>query len=216
MTSFSEIDGEKAALRKILRARRAEAAAGDDGGRHPPITPILLADKFPKRLYPRMRGMVISGYMPLRDEIDPFEILSDAKSRGMLIAMPRTPPKGAGLPLSFHLATLADTGWQVDWETSAFGVREPPATNPVVTPNLMLVPLLGFDRRGYRLGYGAGHYDRTVAALRARPTQHPCVTVGVAWAAQEVDRIPTDDFDQQLDWVVTEKEAIGPLRAPSA
>lgn len=210
---IDEIALEKAVLRKILRSRRADAAAADDGSCHPPMAPIMLAQKFPKKLYPRMSGTVISGYMPLKDEIDPFDILGDARSRRMFIAMPRTPPKGSGLPLTFHHCRLRDTGWETVFETSAFGVREPPATNLLTQPNLMLVPLLGFDRRGRRLGYGAGHYDRTIAALRASlaSSAFPLVAVGLAWSCQEVDRIPTDAFDQSLDWVVTEKEAIGPF-----
>lgn len=211
-TGFSEIDGEKAALRKILRARRAahvEEMETALGGHAAAVEVEVLADKVPKKLFPRMRGMFISGFMPLKDEIDPFFILSEAKTRGMLVAMPRTPPKGSGQPLTFHYTRLGNTGWDVEWETSSFGVREPPPSKPV-TPRLMIVPLLGFDRRGYRLGYGAGHYDRTIAAIRALPD--PCVAIGVAFACQEVDRIPTDDFDQQLDWIVTPQEAIGPLR----
>jgi 5-formyltetrahydrofolate cyclo-ligase len=216
--AHDEIALEKATLRKILRARRADAAAGDDGSQHPPIAPLLLARNFPKKLYPRMSGTVISGYMPLKDEIDPFDILGEARSRRMFISMPRTPPKGSGLPLTFHHCKLRDTGWETVFETSAFGVREPPASCAEMPPNLMIVPLLGFDRQGRRLGYGAGHYDRTIAALRASlaTSSFPLVAVGVAWACQEVDRIPTDATDQQLDWVVTDKEAIGPFPRPPA
>jgi 5-formyltetrahydrofolate cyclo-ligase len=108
------------------------------------------------------------------------------------------------MPLSFHVIPPGTA-----LQKSAFGVLEPPADAPVIEPDLILVPLLGFDRRGYRLGYGQGHYDRTLMALRAR---RPVTAVGLAWACQEVDRIPADAFDQPLDWVVTDKEAIGPLR----
>ena len=123
----------------------------------------------------------------------------------LIFALPRTPPKGSGLPLSFHVKPPREM-----LVKSAFGVLEPPPEAPVIEPDILLVPLLGFDRRGYRLGYGAGHYDRTLATLRAR---RPILAVGLAWACQEVDLIPADGFDQPLDWVVTENEAIGPLRS---
>ncbi|MBL8560428.1 MAG: 5-formyltetrahydrofolate cyclo-ligase [Hyphomonadaceae bacterium] len=192
MISSADIDGEKAALRKVLIARRAGAskdrlAAAQALSRH-----FRLA--FPAIAH----GAVVAFYMPMRDEMDPRALIADlaAGRDDLVFALPRTPPKGAGLPLSFHIAPP-----EADLVKSAFGVLEPAPDTPVVTPDIVLAPLLGFDRRAFRLGYGAGHYDRTLAALRAR---HPVRAVGLAWACQEVDRIPTDDFDQRLDGVVTE------------
>jgi len=211
LTSRSEIDGEKAALRQMLRARRAEAAALDRA--HYEAASVALSSSYHRALPFPARGTVISAYVPMKDEISPETLLADFENVGadhfdLTFALPRTPPKeigpkGSGLPLSFHVLT---PGTLVK---SAFGVLEPPPEAPVVTPDILLVPLLGFDRQGHRLGYGAGHYDRTLAALRAR---RPVLAVGLAWACQEVDRIPTDAFDQPLDWMVTENEAIGPLR----
>ena len=74
----------------------------------------------------------------------------------------------------------------------------------VVEPDVLLMPLLAFDARGMRIGYGGGYYDRTIPAIRAKK---PLLTVGVAYAAQEVSRVPTDQYDQRLDWVVTEDGA---------
>lgn len=207
MTSFSEIDGEKAALRKMLRARRAEAWARDNEEYNG--AEVALSSWYHKAVPFPPRGAVIASYMPMKDEMDPGTLVADFENVGadhfdLLFALPRTPPKGSGLPLSFHLKPAA-----VPLERSAFGVLEPPANAPVIIPDIILTPLLGFDRRGYRLGYGAGHYDRTLAALRAR---QPVLAVGLAWACQEVEVIPTDAFDEQLDWVITEHEAIGPLR----
>lgn len=198
MISPTEIDGEKAALRMMLRARRAEAAAADRA--HHETASVALSGHYHRAMPFPPRGTVISAYVPMRDEISPETLLADFENVGadhfdLHFCLPRTPPKGSGLPLSFH---LFEPGKLVK---SAFGVLEPPADAPVVTPDILLVPLLGFDRRGFRLGYGAGHYDRTLAALRAR---RPVRAVGLAWACQEVDRIPTDDFDQRLDGVVTE------------
>ena len=79
---------------------------------------------------------------------------------------------------------------------------EIPEEGPWVEPDVLIVPLLAFDARGYRLGYGGGFYDRTLAGLRAR---HGVLAVGFAFAAQEVDVVPVDGFDQRLDAVVTEQ-----------
>jgi len=207
LTSHSEIDGEKAALRTMLRARRAEAAALDRA--HNDMASVALSGVYHRAVPFPARGTVISAYVPMKDEISPETLLADFENVGadhvdLTVALPRTPPKGSGLPLSFHRFTPGEP-----LVKSPFGVREPPPEAPVITPDILLVPLLGFDRKGHRLGYGQGHYDRTLAALRAR---RPTLAVGLSWACQEVDHIPTDAFDQKLDWVVTENEAIEPLR----
>lgn len=162
-----------------------------------------LAGRFPEHLIPPP-GAIVAAYAPFRSEISPLDILGATEARGCITALPRTPPKGAGLPLSFHVIPPG-----TELQKSAFGVLEPPADARVIEPDLILVPLLGFDRAGYRLGYGQGHYDRTLMALRAR---RPVTAVGLAWACQEVDAIPADAFDQRLDWVVTNREAIEPFK----
>jgi 5-formyltetrahydrofolate cyclo-ligase len=86
-----------------------------------------------------------------------------------------------------------------------WGIREPGPEAREVAPDILLVPLLAFDRRGQRLGYGAGYYDMTITALRARK---PVVAVGIAFAAQEVDAVPTTPRDARLDLVLTENEVI--------
>ena len=86
-----------------------------------------------------------------------------------------------------------------------FRVMTPPSTALEIVPELLLVPLLAFDRAGYRLGYGGGFYDRTIAKLRAAGD---ALAVGVAFAVLEVPAVPRDATDQPLDWIVTEREAI--------
>lgn len=196
----AEIAGEKAAVRKILQARRA-SAAWDALAAH--VAGTALASRFPEHLIPPPDA-VVAAYLPFRSEISPLDILGATEARGCITALPRTPPKGAGLPLSFHVIPPG-----TELQKSAFGVLEPPPDAPVIEPDLVLVPLLGFDRAGHRLGYGQGHYDRTLMALRAR---RPVTAVGLAWACQEIDTVPTDTFDQPLDWVVTDREVIGPFR----
>ena len=84
-------------------------------------------------------------------------------------------------------------------------IPEPPPEAEIVEPDVLFVPLAAFDRRGHRIGYGAGFYDRTLAALRAKK---PIVAIGVAYAAQEVLFVPNDDHDEPLDMIVTEKDTI--------
>jgi 5-formyltetrahydrofolate cyclo-ligase len=89
--------------------------------------------------------------------------------------------------------------------TGRLGEPKPDSAAPELFPDVLLVPLLSFDRDGFRLGYGGGHYDRTLAALR---NADGILAVGLAYAAQEVDTVPRDGHDARLDWVVTEQAAI--------
>jgi 5-formyltetrahydrofolate cyclo-ligase len=140
-------------------------------------------------------GSVVAGYWPLQGELDPRPLLYAAATRGLRLAMPRM--QGKGLPLVFH-------SWMPGEPLvpGPFRVMEPEAEAPLIRPDLVLAPLLAFDRRGHRLGYGAGFYDRTLAALREG---HPDLqAIGLAFAAQEVEAVPVDDADEPLDGVLTE------------
>ncbi len=108
------------------------------------------------------------------------------------VVLPRV--AGLGLPLTFHRPGAGPL------IVSRFGVAEPPPGLPAVDPDIVLVPLLGVDRRGHRVGYGAGHYDRTLAALRQR---RRIVAIGCAWDCQLVDEVPADEWDEPLDAVAT-------------
>ena len=139
----------------------------------------------------RHSGVVLSGYMPMRTEIDPLPAM--AAHRG-LVGVPVIP--GPAMPLRFR-------EWSPGCEMVAgeFGALIP-AEGAWVEPAVLIVPMLAYDARGYRLGYGGGFYDRTLEMLRAR---RPTLAVGFAFAAQEVDEVPIDQFDQRLDAVVTEE-----------
>lgn len=141
---------------------------------------------------------VISGFSPIGSEIDTIPLLSALIRHGHEVALPVV--TGRGEPLLFRKWSSGD-----EMSVGPFGVQEPLATSPERVPEVLLVPLLAFDRRGYRLGYGGGFYDRTLARLRknAKP-----VAVGVAFAVQEVDAVPVAEYDQPLNWIVTEREAI--------
>ncbi len=143
-------------------------------------------------------GAIVSGFMPLKSEINPLPLMRKLAEAGAKLALPVV--AGKGLPLIMRAwavgAPLASGVW---------GIREPTPDAPAVDPDILVVPLLTFDRRGHRLGYGAGYYDMTITALRAKK---PIVAIGIAYAAQEVDTVPTTPRDARLDLVLTEREMI--------
>jgi 5-formyltetrahydrofolate cyclo-ligase len=124
---------------------------------------------------------------------------------GARLALPVTPPKGSNAALVFRL-------WEPHHPLAPghFQIHEPHEGSPAAEPDLVLVPLMAFDRTGHRLGYGAGHFDRTLERLRALK---PITAIGLAYAVQEVDRIPSSAHDQKLDAVLTERAYLAPLSA---
>ena len=143
-------------------------------------------------------GAAVSGYWAMEDEMDPRPLLADLAASGHAVCLPVV--QGRGKPLLFRAWRAGDA-----LVPSVLGIPVPPPSAAVITPRLLLVPLLAFDREGFRLGHGAGYYDITIAALRAAG---PVTAVGIAHAGQEVAHVPREDHDQQLDAVVTEREAI--------
>jgi 5-formyltetrahydrofolate cyclo-ligase len=145
------------------------------------------------REMPPPAGAVVSGFWPIGHEIDIRPLLFALHELGHQIVLPETPKRGN--PLIFRL-------WHPDaaMVQERFGTSRP--DGPVLAPDFLLVPLLAFDRRGYRVGYGAGYYDRTLSSLPGRPR------LGVAYAAQELDAVPAGDYDQRLDAVATERGVI--------
>jgi 5-formyltetrahydrofolate cyclo-ligase len=136
-------------------------------------------------------GRVLAGYMPMRTEIDPLPAM--AAHQGPV-----------GVPVIIGKAQALQFR---EWSLGARMIQGAfkaliPEEGAWVEPSVLIVPLLAWDRRGYRLGYGGGFYDRTLAGLRARG---PVLAVGFAFAAQEVDAVPIDGYDQPLDAVITEK-----------
>jgi 5-formyltetrahydrofolate cyclo-ligase len=148
---------------------------------------------------------VVSLYWPIGAEVDPRAALEALARRGVVTCLPRV--VGRGQPLAFHRWRPGDP-----LVAGPFGTREPEPTAPAATPDHLVVPLLGFDARGYRLGYGGGFYDRTLARLRA--TGEPRA-IGVAFACQEVDHVPRGRYDQPLDRIVTETGLFGVGAGPA-
>ena len=143
-------------------------------------------------------GTIVSGFMPLNSEISPLTLMRKLSDMGARLALPVVVSRG--LPLLMRAYAFGDALVNGVW-----GIRVPPPEAPEVAPDVLLVPLLAFDRNGNRLGYGAGYYDMTIAALRAKKR---VVAIGVAFAAQEVDEVPTTPRDVRLDLVLTEREMI--------
>jgi 5-formyltetrahydrofolate cyclo-ligase len=185
---LDELRAAKAALRRPMRERRAEiaAAAPDAGSR---VAALVAASFAPAS------GTVVAGYWPMRDELDPRPTLSELSARGCRIALPVVAAPGE--PLVFR-------AWDEDepLEPGPYGTMQPGEAADVVEPQLLLVPMLAFDRAGRRLGYGGGFYDRTLAGLRGR---FAVQAIGIAYAGQEIDSVPAGPEDARLDGVVTER-----------
>ena len=139
-------------------------------------------------------GCVVSGYWPMRHEFDVRPLLAALHQRGHVCALPVV--TGRDRPLLFRQWRPGD-----DLVEGAYGALVPKADAAELVPALLLVPLLAYDARGYRLGYGGGYYDRTLSALGTS------VAVGCAYDAQRIDVVPINPYDRRLDWVVTEQRA---------
>jgi 5-formyltetrahydrofolate cyclo-ligase len=143
-------------------------------------------------------GAIVSGFMPMRSEINPLPLMKKLADAGVQLALPVTGRRGQ--PLTMRLWT-----WGEPLASGVWGIREPKPEAPQVDPDILLVPLLAFDHAGRRLGYGGGFYDLTLAQLRSRKA---VIAVGLAYAAQEIASVPTTPRDARLDLVLTERDVI--------
>jgi 5-formyltetrahydrofolate cyclo-ligase len=184
-------DKRAARTRALARRTAAFAAHGAAAGARLAEHGLYFLDLAP--------GAIVSGFSAIRDEIDPAALLARLRAEGYRLCLPVM--QGKGLPLLFRAWSPGDAMGKVQW-----GIAEPLPDEPVLEPDVVLVPLLAFDAVGHRLGYGGGFYDRTLARLR---TIKPVVAVGVAYDELKVDAVPHRSYDQPLDWVLTPS---GPLR----
>ncbi|WP_136650485.1 5-formyltetrahydrofolate cyclo-ligase [Paracoccus aeridis] len=173
--------GEKAALR--AQALAARARGGDQAA----------LDRWLSAALSRHAGRVLAGYWPMRGEPDPRPAMAahDGPVCLPVVVAPAT-------PLCFRRFDGAV-------EPGAFGTSHPPETHEIMVPQVLIVPLVGFDRHGSRLGYGGGFYDRTLSDLR-RAGQ--VTAIGLAWGAQELPLIPVEPTDEPLDVIVTDRGVI--------
>jgi 5-formyltetrahydrofolate cyclo-ligase len=186
---------QKHRLRGEARERRQKLAlhyppplAGEKAARR-----ILVGLDFPA-------GSVVSAYWAMGDELDCRALIQSLHDSGCVIGLPVV--VGKGQPLVFRRWTP-----ETRFIPGGFGTQIPGPDSPEVLPERLIVPLLAFDSIGYRLGYGGGFYDRTLAKLRARGPVH---AIGYAYAGQEVDAVPRESYDQPLDWLATE-ESLRPV-----
>ncbi len=179
------------------RARDLRAAAFKACG--PEAAQSLAETLFASPLADLIRpGVVVAGYMPIATEIDPRPLMEGCAARGARLCLPAIPAEPG--PLCFRAWSPGDR-----LERGGFGTREPRRGAEDLVPAVVLVPLLAFDRRGGRLGYGQGHYDRTLAALAQAG---PVTAIGLAFSAQDMENVPSEPHDVALPWIVTERAAI--------
>jgi 5-formyltetrahydrofolate cyclo-ligase len=186
----------KAELRTSALARRD---ALDIEGRRAAAQAIA-AGALPVEVKP---GAVVAGYCPIRSEIDPMPLLKNLAARGVPLALPAVTARGKSL--IFRAWTPG-----AHLMLGALGIPEPSPAAAEIIPDILLVPLAAFDRAGHRIGYGAGHYDTTLAHLRKVKA---VVAVGLAFAVQEIEAVPTQPHDVALDYVLTEQRTFD-FRSP--
>jgi 5-formyltetrahydrofolate cyclo-ligase len=187
----ASITNQKTQLRTATLAKRdvLPAAERQQGAE------IVAARDFPLSIAP---GTIASGFMPMRSEINPLPLMRKLAAQGAQLALPVI--QGRGKPLLMRAWSFG-----APLEARQWGIKEPTDDAPVVEPDVLLVPLACFDRAGHRVGYGAGYFDKTIRALRAKKS---VTAVGLAFAAQEIDHVPATEFDESLDLVLTEREVI--------
>jgi 5-formyltetrahydrofolate cyclo-ligase len=183
---------QKKELRQRLLAGREAAAlaAGPDAGER------LAARGLPVVM--PQRGAVISAFHPYQSEISTLPLLMRLQAQGWVTSLPVVIAKAT--PLVFRAWRPGEALVSGIWD-----IQVPPESSPEVVPDVLLVPLLAFDAQGYRLGYGGGFYDRTLARLRGLK---PITAIGIGFAAQQVDSVPHDELDQRVDYVMTEQATL--------
>jgi 5-formyltetrahydrofolate cyclo-ligase len=181
--SKSDLRTAALAAREALSAEQRAAAAQ-----------ALAARGLPLEIVP---GIIVSGYSPIRGELDPVPLMRQLAERGAQLALPAVMARGKSL--AFRAWSPSDR-----LMLGPLGILEPSPAAAELIPDIMLVPLAAFDRLGHRIGYGAGHYDFTLAHLRKIKL---ITAIGLAFAAQEIEAVPALSHDVALDYVLTETEA---------
>ena len=176
----------KAAARKAAFARRKQAFANAAPGQSAHLSAVLAG----------YRGVPLAGYMPIRTEISPLAAMAEAAAH-CPVGVPVI--QGEAMPLEF-------SRWEPDCvlRDGPFGAQVP-LVDDFMDPEIVIVPLVAFDIKGGRLGYGGGFYDRTLERLRSR---RATLAIGLAFDAQEADDLPLEDTDQPLDMMITDTRII--------
>jgi 5-formyltetrahydrofolate cyclo-ligase len=185
------IDDLKIELRKTALACRDALPAAERQA----AAEAIASRPFPIPVAP---GFIVSGFSPLKTEINPLPLMRRLADAGTHLALPVV--AGRDKPLIMRSYVFGQALNEGIW-----GIREPKDDAPEVDPDILIVPLAAFDRRGNRIGYGAGYYDMTINRLRSCKL---IVAVGIAYAAQEVPEVPVTPRDARLDLVLTERDVI--------
>jgi 5-formyltetrahydrofolate cyclo-ligase len=180
----AKLRGEALARRDALPAQQRQAAAE-----------AIAARAFPVDVAP---GAIVSGYSPMKSELSPLPLMRRLSDAGASLALPVV--QGRGRPLLMRAWNFGEP-----LAAGAWDIQQPKSDAPEVLPDILLVPLTAFDRSGHRIGYGAGYYDLTISALRATKT---VIAIGLAFAAQEIEKVHATPRDARLDLVLTEAEII--------
>jgi 5-formyltetrahydrofolate cyclo-ligase len=191
MSEPSAIPNPKASLRDAALALRDALPAAERQA----AAAIIAARDLPIAVKP---GMIVAGFSAMKTEINPVPLMKKFAASGAQLALPCI--AGRGKPLIMRAWNLGD-----EFKAGQWGIREPLAEATEVSPDILIVPLACFDRAGHRIGYGAGYYDMTIAALRAKKK---ITAIGIAFAVQEISAMPATERDERLDFVLTEKEVI--------
>src|ERR1700722_15262625 len=184
---MTDLFQQKKQLRGEMEIRRAEVFANNPGA------PAALCDNFLRHIELPAKG-IVAGYCARGSEMDPAPLMDGLRAKGYATALPVV--TGKNMPLEFRLYKPGD-----ELIPGVMNIPRPGDTVSPADPDIFLVPFLAFDRRRYRLGYGGGYYDRTLAAWRARK---PILAVGIGFACQEVAEVPIGPSDVRLDRIITE------------
>lgn len=182
---------DKKNIRSQYRVKRAEYVTA--------LSPAMMQLSFsnvpsPLRLILE-NATSLAAYIPIGAEANPLKIVSIARQMGLKICLPHVTSKIS--PMQFF-------EWDEDspLEEGPMGLQQPSTDNPICIPEVILAPLVAFDRSLTRIGQGAGHYDRALSLLESS------IVIGLAWSAQEANELPSDPWDQKMDAILTEKEWI--------
>jgi 5-formyltetrahydrofolate cyclo-ligase len=191
--SPSQIDEQKRALRKRMRAMRLVADQKEGPDAALAVARVVMARMDDLRL---AEGSCVAGYWPISTELDVRPLLARLERAGLPCALP---------VIEEGRDVLVFRRWRPgeDLQPGIFETRQPPSDAPLVLPDVVLVPLLAVDAAGRRLGHGRGWYDRTLAALRRGGDGRGPVAVGVCFSSQVIDNVPRDDRDEPVDWILT-------------
>ena len=176
----------KKKVRKEAFINRKKAFAADIGNSASLLSSVLVG----------YRGVSIAGYLPIKTEIDPLSAMEEASAHSLV-----------GVPvIQGNLKPLKFSRWEpgCHLKKGPFEVQIP-VNSYYFVPEVLIIPMVGFDRNGGRLGYGGGFYDRTLEHLRSR---HATLAIGFAYSEQEFENLPLEPTDQKLDIIITEREII--------